>query len=83
MKKLLLITFAIALASCNQSKIAYVDIEVLMKDYEGTKVLETVMKAKQEKKAKELDSIAAPFQAKVQSYYGTAQSLSPQKKSRS
>ena len=50
MKKLLLITFAIALASCNQSKIAYVDIEVLMKDYEGTKVLETVMKAKQEKK---------------------------------
>ena len=80
MKKLLLITFAIALASCNQSKIAYVDIEVLMKDYEGTKVLETVMKAKQEKKAKELDSIAAPFQAKVQSYYGTAQSLSPQKR---
>ena len=52
MKKLLLITFAIALASCNQSKIAYVDIEVLMKDYDATKALETVMKAKQEKKAK-------------------------------
>lgn len=56
------------------------DIEVLMKDYDATKALETVMKAKQEKKAKELDSIAAPFQAKVQNYYGAAQSLSPQKR---
>lgn len=80
MKKLLILAFAVVLASCNQTKVAYVDVEVLMKDYEGTKALETEMKAKQEKKAKELDSIAGPFQAKVQDYYKSAQSLSPQKR---
>lgn len=80
MKKLLLVAFAVVLASCNQNKVAYVDVEVLMKDYDGTKALETEMKSKQEKKAKELDSIAAPFQAKVEGYYKVAQSLSPQKR---
>lgn len=80
MKKLLILTLAVLMASCNQTKVAYVDIEVLMKDYEGTKALETKMKAKQELKAKELDSLTAPFQAKVQSYYQAAQSMSPQKR---
>ena len=80
MKKLLILTFAVLMASCNQTKVAYVDIEVLMKDYEGTKALETKMKAKQELKAKELDSLTAPFQAKVQSYYQASQTMSPQKR---
>jgi outer membrane protein len=51
-----------------------------MKDYEGTKALESKMKEKQEAKAKELDSLTAPFQAKVQNYYKSAQSMSPQKR---
>jgi outer membrane protein len=38
------------------------------------------MKEKQEAKAKELDSLTAPFQAKVQNYYQAAQSMSPQKR---
>jgi outer membrane protein len=80
MKKLLIIAFAVVLASCNQTKVAYVDVEVLMKDYEGTKALESKMKEKQEAKAKELDSLTAPFQAKVQNYYKSAQSMSPQKR---
>jgi outer membrane protein len=80
MKKLLVLAFAVVLASCNQTKVAYVDVEVLMKDYEGTKALETKMKEKQEAKAKELDSLTAPFQAKVQNYYQAAQSMSPQKR---
>ncbi|WP_372745976.1 OmpH family outer membrane protein [Lutibacter sp.] len=80
MKKLLVFAFAVVLASCNQSKVAYVDVEVLMKDYEGTKALESRMKEKQEVKAKELDSLTAPFQAKVQNYYKAAQSMSPQKR---
>lgn len=83
MKKLLVIAFAVVLASCNQTKVAYVDVEVLMKDYEGTKALESKMKEKQELKAKELDSLTAPFQAKVQEYYKVAQSLSPQKRAES
>ena len=80
MKKLLIIAFAVVLASCNQTKVAYVDVEVLMKDYEGTKALESKMKEKQEAKAKELDSLTAPFQVKVQNYYKSAQSMSPQKR---
>lgn len=80
MKKLLIIAFAVVLASCNQTKVAYVDVEVLMKDYEGTKALESKMKEKQEAKAKELDSLTGPFQAKVQNYYKSAQSMSPQKR---
>ncbi|SFS41106.1 OmpH family outer membrane protein [Lutibacter maritimus] len=80
MKKLLIIAFAVVLASCNQTKVAYVDVEVLMKDYEGTIALESKMKEKQEAKAKELDSLTAPFQAKVQNYYKSAQSMSPQKR---
>jgi outer membrane protein len=80
MKKLLVVAFAIVLASCNQTKMAYVDVEVLMKDYDGTKALEAQMKEKQEIKAKELDSLTAPFQAKVQNYYKAAQKMSPQKR---
>ena len=40
MKKILIVAFAIALASCNQTKIAYIDVEVIMKDYSATKALE-------------------------------------------
>lgn len=80
MKKLVIVAFAILLASCTQNKIAYVDVEVLMKDYEGTKALEVKMKEKQELKAKELDSLTAPFQEKVKNYYQVAQKLSAQKR---
>ncbi len=80
MKKLILIAFAITLASCNQTKIAYVDVEVLMKDYKATKVLEEQLKAQQEKMAKELDSMQVPFQLKVQQYYQEAQKMTAKKR---
>ena len=80
MKKLLIVAIAFVFASCNQTKVAYIDIEVLMKDYEATKELETSLKAKQEVMAKELDSIGAPFQLKVQQYYQNQQKMSAQKR---
>tara|TARA_R110001583_G_scaffold15522_3_gene63906 strand:- start:2265 stop:2774 length:510 start_codon:yes stop_codon:yes gene_type:complete len=80
MKKLVLVAFVIVLASCNQTKIAYINVEDLMKDYDGTKALEETLKGKQETMAKELDSISAPFQAKVQEYYQKAESMSAQKR---
>ncbi len=80
MKKLLFIVVAILVASCNQAKIAYVDVDDLMKGYEATKALETSLKTKQEAMAKELDSISAPFQLKVQQYYQNAQKMSAQKR---
>ena len=54
MKKFLLVAFVILFASCNQTKIAYINVEDLMKDYEATKVLEEKLKARQEEMAKEL-----------------------------
>ena len=80
MKKLLLVAFVIVFASCNQTKIAYINVEDLMKDYDGTKALEETLKEKQEVMAKELDSISAPFQAKVQEYYQSAQKMSVSKR---
>lgn len=80
MKKLLIITFTILLASCNQTKIAYINVEDLMKDYNATKALEETLKAKQEEMTKSWDSISAPFQLKVQQYYQNAQKMSVQKR---
>jgi len=80
MKKLLIIAIAFIFTSCNETKLAYIDMEVLMKDYEATKALEISLKAKQEVMAKELDSIGAPFQLKVQQYYQNAQKMSASKR---
>ena len=80
MKKILVLLVAIVLTSCSQSKIAYIDVQDLMKEYEGTKALEASLKAKQEKMAKELDSLGAPFQQKVQAYYQSAQKMSASKR---
>ncbi len=82
MKKLVIIAFAIVLSSCNQTKIGYIDVEDLMKDYEATKVLEESLKAKQEIMAKELDSLGAPFQQKVQEYYQNAERMSASKRAK-
>ncbi|SNR51937.1 OmpH family outer membrane protein [Lutibacter flavus] len=80
MKKLILLAFVIVFASCNQTKIAYINVEDLMKDYDATKALEETLKGKQEEMAKELDSVSAPFQLKVQEYYQKAQKMSAQKR---
>lgn len=80
MKKVLLLVLVVAFASCNQTKIAYINVENLMKDYQGTKALEETLKTKQEVMANELDSISAPFQQKVQEYYQNSQKMSASKR---
>lgn len=80
MKKLLLVAFVILFTSCNQTKIAYINVEDLMKDYDATRALEEKLKARQEEMTKELDSIGAPFQLKVQEYYQNANKMSAQKR---
>ncbi len=80
MKKLLILTFAIVLSSCNQPKVAFINVEELMKDYGATKALEEKLKSRQEEIAKELDSIGTPFQLKVQQYYQDAQKMSAKKR---
>ncbi len=77
MKKLtILFTAIILFASCTQTKIGYVDIEEIMKDYDATEIMEAQLKAEQEQMSKSLDSIMLPFQAKVQVYYQNIDKMS-------
>ncbi len=76
MKKILLVLAAVfSLASCTQ-KIAYVDVEELMKGYDETKSMESDLKAKQDKLKFSLDSLALGFQQKVDDYQKKAGSMS-------
>ena len=76
MKKFLVVSLTFLFLSCNQTKVNYVDYEILMKDYKATHALEESLKLKQEQKAREFDSIQQPFNLKVQKYYQTAEKMS-------
>ena len=81
MRKLsVLFTVVILLASCTQSKIGYVDVQEVMKDYEAAKSIEEQLKLEQEDVSKSLDSLMIPFQAKVQEFYKSAEKMSPSKR---
>lgn len=81
MKKIIAV-FAIALVmlSCNQTKIAYVDIEEVLKEYKGTKDAEKEMNKRSDELKKELDQLAADYQNKVRDYYAKAQKMSTKKR---
>ena len=77
MKNFAILFVAVLLfASCSQSKIGYVDVEELMKEYDATKAMEVQLKIEQELMTKTFDSISAPFQAKFQAYYQKANKMS-------
>jgi outer membrane protein len=77
MKKLVgALALIFALASCTQVKIAYVDVEEVLREYEGSKKAEEEMKTQSEKISNELDQLAIPFQQKVQEYQQNSQSMS-------
>lgn len=77
MKKLAVVfSLMMILASCTQVKIAYVDVEEVMKEYEGSKIAEEEMKAQSEEMSRQLDQLALPFQQKVQEYQQNQQNLS-------
>ena len=70
------LTLVLALASCTQTKIAYVDVEEVLKEYEGSKKAEEELNAQSEQMSIELDQLAMPFQQKVQEYQQNSQSMS-------
>ena len=72
----------ILLTSCNQTKIAYVDMENVMKEYQGSKDIEADMKAKSEKISSEFQKINAQFQTKVQEYQKTMNTMSASAKAK-
>ena len=81
MKKLLIVfSILFLLVSCSQTKIAYIDVEEILKEYEGSKQAEAEMKAESDKIAMELEELAAPFQQKVQEYQQNSENLSESEK---
>ena len=65
MRKFLFIAGTLLLFSCNQTKVAYIDVAELMKGYDATIALEAELLAIHEAKSKVLDSICAPFHQRV------------------
>lgn len=77
MKKLIAVfSMVLLLASCTQTKIAYVNVEDVLKEYEGAKKAEEEMKAQSDQISSQLDQMAMAFQQKVQAYQETSKSLS-------
>ena len=77
MKKIAVVfSLMMILTSCTQVKIAYVDLEEIMKEYEGSKKAEEEMKAQSEEMSRQLDQLAIPFQQKVQEYQQNQKNLS-------
>lgn len=66
MKKLLIVVVAlVALTSCNQSKIGYVDVSKLMKEYDAVKDLEKEMTKKSDDFQAKYQQIAGEMDAQI------------------
>ncbi|UCE93812.1 MAG: OmpH family outer membrane protein [Flavobacteriaceae bacterium] len=77
MKKLAVVfSLMMLMMSCNQVKIAYVDVEEILKEYDGAKKAEEDMKAKSQEISQQLDQMALPLQQKIQEYQKNKDNLS-------
>jgi len=78
MKKFgIIVVLTFSLLSCTQTKIAYVDVEEIMKEYKGTKEAESLIKVKSEKLKAELDSLVIGWETKAREYQQKAPKMSP------
>jgi len=69
MKKIfVLFTLSLTLLSCSQTKMAYIDVEEIMKEYKGTKDKEAEMKEKSDALRIELDSLATNWENRARQY---------------
>lgn len=63
-----IIILALMLTSCNQTKIGYVDIEEVLKEYKGMKAAEKEIEEMSAKLTGELNQLKGEYQTKVQDY---------------
>ena len=77
MKRIIVaVGLVLMLASCNETKIAYVNVDEVLKEYEGSKNAEISMREKSDKIMAELEPMAREFQAKVQEFQKNSPKLS-------
>lgn len=62
--------------SCSQNKIAFIDVTILMKEYEGLKAFDEEVNDEQDKLRKEIESLIEPYQVKVDAYYKNSGKMS-------
>jgi len=79
MKKSALVLIGIILMSCQQQKIAYVDNNKMMEEYQEKIDIETKFKAKADVLTKKRDSISQAYQIEAQAFQLKAQKMSQKK----
>lgn len=79
MKKLVLVLIVLAMASCQQQKIGYVDNVKLMDEYQEKIDVESEFKIKAEALTKKRDSISQAFQIEAQAFQIKSQKMSQKK----
>ena len=79
--KALIFVAILFLASCSGHQVAYIDLEVIMEEYEGLKAFDRELEAERVKLRKEIESLIEPYQLKVDEYYQNVGSMSASTKS--
>ncbi len=79
MKKIIAVLAVLAMISCQQEKIGYVDNVKIMEEYQEKKDIEAKFKIKVDALTKKKDSISQAFQVEAQALKAKAQKM-PQKK---
>jgi outer membrane protein len=62
--------------SCSGNQVAFIEVEDLMKEYEGLKAFDKEIEAEQDKLRKEIESLIEPYQVKVDEYYKNVGNMS-------
>ena len=82
MKNLLLLLATVFLMlSCSQNKMAYIDVGLIMTEYEGLKAFNVEMEDEKDQLRKEIESLIEPYQLKVDEYYKNLGEMSVAEKS--
>ena len=77
MKRIIIaVGLVLMLTSCDQTKIAYVNVDKVLKEYDGLKNSEKAMKEKADKIMAELEPMMREFQFKVQEFQKESSGLS-------
>ncbi len=79
--KVLIFAAILFLVSCSGHQMAYIDLEVIMEEYEGLKAFDRELETERVKLRKEIESLIEPYQLKVDEYYKNVGSMSASTKS--
>ncbi|MCK4989536.1 MAG: OmpH family outer membrane protein [Bacteroidales bacterium] len=78
---ILLFASLLLMMSCTQNKLAYIDVGLIMKEYEGMKAFEQQMEDETVQLRKEIESLIEPYQLKVEAYYKNVGQMSEARRS--